>query len=152
MHTRLSKPSIGSIVCENVCISGSLVVTDIGVYDNMADDFFLGLLDWRLVRTIPYIVGSPHVRLDATMTLLYKVILHFGWLLSTDDEPQDVAITLRGMYAECRSLHLIAKAEQLGGSIEALVTLISLVRTNVVLLLLRCPLTTIIDLDSSRKL
>jgi hypothetical protein len=96
----------------------------------MADDFFLGLLDWKLVRTIPYIVNSPHVRLDATMTLLYKVILHFGWLLSTDDKPQYVAVTLRRMYAECCSLYLTAKAEQSDGSNEALVTLISLVGTR----------------------
>jgi len=99
----------------------------LGVYDNMADDFFLGLLDWELIRSIPRFINSKHVHLDATMTLLFKLILHFGWLLSTEDHPSNVAIILQGIYTDCKSLQIASKVEQPEPSFEALVIHISLV-------------------------
>lgn len=93
----------------------------------MRTDFFYGLLDWDFIRCLPFMMDSPHVQVNPTMTLLYKLILHFGWLLGTDGQSQHIGISSKDIYAECRGLHLASEDEQIDDPIISLVNLVSIV-------------------------
>lgn len=70
---------------------------------------FLGLIDWDLIKLIPQIINSPYVQLDSSILLMYKIILHMGWLLSTDSHHPEDHVSSRIMYVECQSLYHLQK-------------------------------------------